>query len=295
MAFRPDYTIDQAFVRLSARQPVRWAKVWMRERVRPHDHEFTEICLILKGRGLHVSEDGILPLQPGQILIMPKGSVHAFEKPEEAEAVNIYYLAEWFLPELRLDGAGDGLLPLFFPEALSGRKTGFPIHEFLMEVGALEHIVRELQDLENLAGQDPPSRWISSCFFKVLLLLANGYRRQTTMPLARAIAPVIWRAVAEMDGLVNSGQKLDLAQLARKLGLTRDHLGRLFREEVGETPTSFYQRRRLQFVCRLLLRSDSSLAEIAHRFGYVDEAHMCRVFREHWSMTPGNYRKKFSA
>ncbi len=97
---QPRYTINQAAVRLSAQRPVRWARMEVATQVPAHDHEFIEICLVLKGTGVHVTEGGRWTLRENHILIVPAGSVHAFQKPRDLEVINIYFLPEWFLPEI---------------------------------------------------------------------------------------------------------------------------------------------------------------------------------------------------
>jgi len=111
----PRFTINQANVRLSARHPVQWARVVVDSPVLAHDHEFTEICLVLKGTGIHITEASAVDLQENQIFIVPAGSVHAFQKLRDLEVINIYFLPEWFLPEIQFNGEGDGILSLFFP------------------------------------------------------------------------------------------------------------------------------------------------------------------------------------
>jgi AraC family L-rhamnose operon regulatory protein RhaS len=290
----PLFTIDQDFVRLSARQPVRWEKKWLHPPVGAHDHEFTEICLILKGSAIHQTEEGSRTLRPNQVILIPPGQVHAFDQPRDFQLINIYFLPEWFLPELRLVGSDDGLLSLFFPDALSARLPGargaaHPIRQFEIATSARREVERELEGLH----LDASARWIACSFLKALLLMAEAYRWHAGTPLSSGLSPEVWQAFAEIDRVTGSGEKLRLDLFAKKMGMTRDHFGRIFHRQVGETPTAFYQRRRLQFACRLLLDSKHTLSEIAHHLGYADEAHMCRLFRRALGLTPGGYRRKF--
>jgi len=150
-----------------------------------------------------------------------------------------------------------------------------------------------LKDLiaEDNATQSP--RWIISCFFKVLLLFSGAYRAHACPPFSVRFSSTIWKLLADIDRVIRSGERLNLHDTAKELGITRDHLCRTFRQQVGKTPTAFHQYRRLQFACRQLLESDHTLSEIAHQLGYADEAHMCRLFRRELLLTPTGYRKKF--
>jgi AraC family L-rhamnose operon transcriptional activator RhaR len=258
-----------------------------------HDHEFIEICLVLKGTGIHLTENGSMALRENHVLVVPAGGVHSFSKVRDLEVINIYFLPEWFLPEIGLQGEGDGILPLFFSGSLSFRREARTIHEFEISSKARREILRELNDLAPLNNETRTARWIACCCFKVLLLLAEAYRTQAEVPLSTKFSLLTWELLAAIDRVIRSGEKLNLGDQAKKMGMTRDNLCRRFRDQVGKTPTAFYQYRRLQFVCRRLLETDHTLSEIAHQFGYADEAHMCRTFRHELALTPSNYRKKF--
>jgi len=153
--------------------------------------------------------------------------------------------------------------------------------------------LRELNDLAPAGSTSHSARWVTCCFFKVLLLFAVAYMARTDVSFSAQFSTVIWDLFADIERTIFSGDKLGLEVIAKKLGMTRDHLCRTFRRQVGKTPTAFYQYRRLQFVCRQLLETDHRLSEIAHQFGYADEAHMCRLFRRELALTPSAYRKKF--
>lgn len=287
--------INQAAVRLSAAKPVHWDTLPVTREVGPHGHEFTEICIVLKGSAIHSTSSKDSLIEANHVLVMPPGSVHAFAKPKGLEVINIYFLPEWFLPELRLADATDGVLPIFFASALSGKTNDSHIHEWQIKPETSASIQRELRDLSPEQSLSRSSRWASCCFFKVLLFLLEAlYELPSPKPPSfRQFSEPIWKTLAEIDRVISAGETLDLSALARQLGMTRDHLGRLFDQQAGVTPTAFYQRRRAQFACRLLLSSDQTLSDIAFQLGYADEAHMCRIFRREQGLTPGGYRKKF--
>src|SRR5580698_2547767 len=144
---RPQFTIDQTYVRLSAQRPVRWERFIVEASIPPHDHEFIEICLIVKGTGLHVTEGGNFHLRANQVLILSPGCVHAFQKSHKLEVINIYFLPEWFLPEIQLNGEGNGILSLFFSGLVSSRREAHAFHEFAASSRVLREIMSELNDL----------------------------------------------------------------------------------------------------------------------------------------------------
>ena len=69
------------------------------------------------------------------------------------------------------------------------------------------------------------------------------------------------------------------------LGLSREHLHRLFRSVVGLTPGEYSRCARMHAAKRLL-REGASLAEAAQASGFADQAHFSRWFRRIFGVTP---------
>ena len=78
--------------------------------------------------------------------------------------------------------------------------------------------------------------------------------------------------------------------LATELGIHRSRLSRLFRQAVGVSPVAYLIDLRMRAALNLLKATDMTVAEIAHRCGYNDTSHFCRVFRALRGQTPGDYR-----
>jgi AraC-like DNA-binding protein len=80
---------------------------------------------------------------------------------------------------------------------------------------------------------------------------------------------------------------------ARRVGLSRRQLGRLFRDRVGIPPKSLARLGRFQRVLRALDHGPgASLAGVAARAGYFDQAHMSRDFRLFAGIAPRRYLRE---
>lgn len=83
------------------------------------------------------------------------------------------------------------------------------------------------------------------------------------------------------------------ARAAGAVGLSRRQLGRLFQERIGITPKSLERLGRFQRALRALDGTrGTSLASVATRAGYFDQAHLCRDFRLFAGITPTGYRRE---
>ncbi|WP_424186113.1 helix-turn-helix transcriptional regulator [Actinokineospora sp. G85] len=77
--------------------------------------------------------------------------------------------------------------------------------------------------------------------------------------------------------LTESAGRLRISDLADEVGWTRQHLSARFRAQIGLPPKSVARIVRLHHATTLL--SHLPLAEVAHRCGYADQAHLNRDFR----------------
>ena len=87
-----------------------------------------------------------------------------------------------------------------------------------------------------------------------------------------------------------SGGRVPIAELASQAGLSTRQLERHFRERVGLGPKTFARLVRFQRALALLRCPGSSLAGIAARCGYFDQAHLVRDFRRFAGASPSRLR-----
>lgn len=82
------------------------------------------------------------------------------------------------------------------------------------------------------------------------------------------------------------------AELASLVGLSVSAFERQFRLHLHTSPMQFHRRLRLARVAAALIQSPNTIAEIAHRFGFSDQAHLSRQFKEMYGSTPSSWREK---
>jgi AraC-like DNA-binding protein len=78
-------------------------------------------------------------------------------------------------------------------------------------------------------------------------------------------------------------------ELEAVTGLTRYDLARQFRLMCGTSPYRYLQMRRLD-VARELIARQRPLAEVALDAGFADQAHLTRMFKSAFGLTPARYR-----
>lgn len=90
----------------------------------------------------------------------------------------------------------------------------------------------------------------------------------------------------------NGSNALTLGEIAWAVGVSEEHLARVFRAESGETVMAFRLRHRIHLAQGALVRTQKSIAEIAEACGFNSVAHFHRVFKKALNCTPGEFRLK---
>ena len=80
-------------------------------------------------------------------------------------------------------------------------------------------------------------------------------------------------------------------KLSEYLNVSEDYLSRIFHKQMGIPLWEYLNRLRIGYAIDLLRNSSESVAEIASRSGFQDQAYFCRVFRRIAGLTPGATRK----
>jgi AraC-like DNA-binding protein len=98
---------------------------------------------------------------------------------------------------------------------------------------------------------------------------------------------------AVLDLITARRGNVQISRLASYLNRTERSLERSFRERVGLTPKMFARIVRFQNVVRAIeSSSDTKMLDAALSFGYFDQSHMIRDFREFSGQSPSEYFNK---
>jgi AraC-like DNA-binding protein len=81
-----------------------------------------------------------------------------------------------------------------------------------------------------------------------------------------------------------------LEEFAREAGLSVSHFSELFREQVHQSPLSYFTQLKIRTACRLLDLSGKSIKVVAVETGYSDPYYFSRVFKKVMGISPEKYR-----
>lgn len=91
--------------------------------------------------------------------------------------------------------------------------------------------------------------------------------------------------------LARPGQDWNLSSLAATCHMSRANFARVFRQVAGTTPAALLQQLRMAQAAQWLRQDGRPVADIGEQAGYQSEADFNRVFKRHFGMGPGQYRR----
>ncbi|GAC1559878.1 MAG: hypothetical protein NVS2B7_34350 [Herpetosiphon sp.] len=173
----------------------------------------------------------------------------------------------------------------------------------------VERLIRHQQESGAVLAAEPNSALIMRAFD----LLAHFYRPTThdTLALERALFEFLWeheRAARRESGTENEAERLlsdvrsyvreslprplAATDLAARHGKSRSHFSHIFKRATGIGPAHFIQQIRLEEATRRLIHTDQTISIIARETGFANANHFCKVFRQHFHLSPGAFRKQ---
>lgn len=157
----------------------------------------------------------------------------------------------------------------------------------LHDIGTIEAIARLLVDeLKTPARHDLFAESLAGSLVAGLLDLGGAERAPGNARLTRA---QLRKVAARFDA--GGGRRLTIAQMAEAVNLSESWFSQVFKKTMGMTPHQWQLTRRVEMAKRLLAETGMSVADIADRLGFADQAHLTKTFRQGVGATPAAWRR----
>jgi len=210
-------------------------------------------------------------VKPGELLVIPPGTSHAYGADEKRP---------WSIFWVHATGAS---MKLFLEE------LAISVERPLVYLG--------------------PHTQLLALFEEAIDILEHGYTSSHLLYASRTLAHlmglIVWQQQQKWQGIPEPRQKvaqsiafmkshlnrpLKISQLAGMANLSSSHYSALFKRQTGYAPMDYFIRLRLHQACQLLDNTDLTIKQIAAALGYEDPFYFSRIFKALNDISPSEYR-----
>jgi AraC family transcriptional regulator, activator of mtrCDE len=261
--------------------------------------------LILGGHSRMRAGETDMELEAGDVLLFPHGAAHTLRSMQGDENATrpptppVHHF-NGVLTEVTRPGDGDpldmlcgtfvlkgpgSLLLRTLPDVLRVRTAG------RVECAWLVSLIRMMQS-ESEAPQPGSAAVIgelSTALFTIVLRTLIAERGTAHGLLALMGDPRLSRALEAV--LRAPEHPWTIATLAEQSNMSRATFARQFTQLSGMTPLELVTGLRMELAARLLSEEKLSAARVGEQCGYVSQAAFGRVFKQHYGVGPGAYRR----
>lgn len=256
------------------------------------ERDVASFHVVLEGGGVLEVGGSQLPLAAGDVVVLAHGHEHTVRDVPGSPVQVLDDLLAATPPvdgRLRRNGTGPRTLILCGGFELEGR-TANPV------LAALPALVQVRDGTEATVGlvrrelgtSSPGSNAVIERLTEVLIVQA--LRSALGGEEATALRdPLVARAIGFLQE--QPEYRWTVAELGRRVALSRSALSDRFRAATGESPMRYLARVRLTLAAEELGSGDAPLSEIARRCGYESETSLSRAFKRTFGVPPGRYRR----
>jgi len=242
---------------------------WKRTNEKP---SFNRLYYIERGEGKVIINGVTHYPQPGQLMIMPAGSLQTTETSVDNPYTRYFCHFDAWIGEWPLFHSGNNKLFISYA----------PDPDYTL--GVFDELIRlyEQNDfISTLRIQSMLLNLIATC------LESGGY----TDFLQEFIQTSEQGKLAHVLNYIDErmSRTMEVEELAELVHLHPNYFIPYFKKFIGVPPMQYVQLKRMEFAKRLLSYSDSSISEISERVG-MDLAHFSKYFKKNTGLSPSAYR-----
>ena len=243
----------------------------------PHLHSHLEIFYFESGHGVFQCGDQRIPLKAHDLIVANARSIH-MQYSDDLKDPLIYY--NFAVDRLQIAGNAANAISGHDFEHFSFETADNPFYQTVQAILA-----------EYTGKQYSYYSKINALFTDFLIETIRLFRKKETVehPERTGNTQNLLRVKQYIDEHYAENLNLDL--LTRHSFLQKSYFLHSFKKQFGISPMKYLNRVRMEHAKLLLLRSDSSITEIAREVGFNNPTYFSEMFLKTVGMSPSAYRK----
>ncbi|RKO69866.1 AraC family transcriptional regulator [Sphingobacterium puteale] len=250
---------------------------------------FARIHYVCEGEAQIILQNEVIKMQPGYLYLTPAHIHHSYECNGK---FSLYYIHIYENPNI-MSSIFDHYI---FPKVIKANQL-------------LEELIIRLHQINPgsaLSIYDPQRYENSTELMRsIALQVASPFAREAEshaiiqLLMSRFLAAAsdkitqvekrLTRVLNYIDEHIH--QSISIDQLADLIFLSKDHLIRLFKKHMNDTPVSYMNRKKIEKAQLMMLVDDSSIQELSFRLGFENISYFNRLFKKVTGETPTSYKR----
>lgn len=250
-----------------------------------HEHDEYEILYVLDGEVLYNVVDKQYTLLPGDMILIPKNTLHQIANPSKKSRRIILSFSDQFIDHF--SSKTTILTEIFY------RIKETNIHKISFTGSFKKLIETNLKEqCELFISKNYGADLLYSMkLVQILLMINNQFSNLREDYISNQDDRVISSIVKYVDEHLK--QKILLDHIAKYLSLSTSRVCHLFKEKTGLSLMQYINKKRL-VLAKTLLRKGESIDFVAIECGFQDYTCFFRSFKKEYNITPKTYIKQFT-
>ncbi len=246
----------------------------------PHFHKAAELNIIMSGKVEVIIDTVQIECTKGDMIFIPPYSFHSVRSINgEASIKGVVF--ELDLININLSGIklDEILNKEIINDFVIDKKCSFyaQLSEAFLDAVKMYHLDEYSAKIELLS---------QLYAITALLIKRYGYLADSDKTaMYKRIKPVIEYINKNYD------KKIYISDLSKILNVCDDHLIRIFKSVLNQSPKQYITDKRVEEAMKLIINTELPMYEIAEKVGFANANYMASVFRSTIYMTPMKYRE----
>lgn len=243
-----------------------------------HHHRSYELYYMVKGQREYFIADRFFMIDEADLVLIPKNVFH--RTAGEGGLRFLVHFSEAFLEKWVTPAAIHPLLeqlpPVFRGEELQKRQLTDLLNRMLAEYTRAQS-----------EGTSTDDRLLAGCLYQVLFTMHYG--SNTYIP-GNQTDERITRIVHYINE--NYDSISDVESIAREFYISKYHLCRFFKKNLGISLITYLNTIKIRNACRMIKEGCTNLTEVAMQCGFNSPSYFCKVFKKEIGISPTDYRRR---
>lgn len=227
---------------------------------------------ILEGKGVYYVNGKTYELKPGQGFMITPGVPNTYIADEKEPWKYIY---------VTFKGADEQSLV---------KSCGLDDDNVIFEFPTDDTTIGYLNCIHNACKSNSAKGYDALGYF---LLVMSNIVRQHNESITDRLSTEHYIGLARSYIYDRSSYNISVRDIAAYVGIERTYLYRIFKRELGISPSKYLTDVRLKSAIGLMEHSELSVNEIAVSSGFYDISHFTKAFTSKYGVSPGKYRNEY--